>query len=104
VIVDAENVRRSLWPNLTRQELLARTREWARREGHDLVVVFDGPPPEEASDALGVGYADDAIAELARDAPPETETWVVTSDRALRERVAGDAARVLGGGTFARAI
>jgi hypothetical protein len=32
------------------------------------------------------------------------EVWVVTSDRALRERVAGHADRVLGGGSFARAL
>ena len=35
VIVDAENVRRSLWPNLSPEELVARARAWAAREGHD---------------------------------------------------------------------
>ena len=32
VIVDAENVRRSLWPNLSPEELVERTRAWAARE------------------------------------------------------------------------
>ena len=41
VLVDAENVRRSLWPNLTRQELVKRAQAWGSREGHDVVVVFE---------------------------------------------------------------
>jgi hypothetical protein len=102
VIVDAENVRRSLWPNITREQLVVRARAWAEREGHELVVVFDGPPPAEAPDLAGAAHADDAIAELARLAGGAT--WVVTSDRELRRRVAAHAARVVGGGTFARTV
>jgi hypothetical protein len=102
VIVDAENVRRSLWPNLTPDELVARTRSWAAREGHELVVVFDGAPPEEAPELLGAPHADDAIAALASSAAEPV--WVVTSDRGLRDRVSGHAERVLGGGSFARTI
>jgi hypothetical protein len=102
VLVDAENVRRSLWPNLPPEELVARARSWAAREGHDLVVVFDGTPPEEAADLVGARHADDEIARLASVAAGEV--WVVTSDRALRERVAGHADRVLGGGSFACAL
>jgi hypothetical protein len=102
VLVDAENVRRSLWPNLPPEELVARTRAWAAEEGHELLVVFDGPPPEEAADLVGSRHADDEIARLAGAAAGEV--WVVTSDRALRERVAGHAERVLGGGSFARSL
>jgi hypothetical protein len=100
VLVDAENVRRSLWPNLTTEELVSRARAWAAREGHDLLIVFDGPAPEEAPDLVSSPYADDEIVRLAADA--EGPVWVVTSDRALRERLAGHADRVIGGGTFAR--
>src|SRR5262245_2305348 len=100
VIVDAENVRRSVWPNLTQEDLVFRARAWAEREGHELLVVFDGPPPEEeAADVIGARHADDEIARLGRSSGDEV--WVVTSDRALRQRVAGRADRIIGGGSFA---
>jgi hypothetical protein len=102
VIVDAENVRRSLWPNLSREELVARARAWAAREGHDLLIVFDGPAPEEAPDLVGSPYADDEIVRLAEEAP--RPLWVVTSDRGLRARLEGRADRVIGGGQFARGL
>jgi hypothetical protein len=102
VVVDAENTRRSLWPNLTREELVCRVRAWAVAEGHELLVVFDGPPPEEAADLEGAPNADDRIVELSRNLPPPW--WLVTSDRELRERVGGAAGRVVGGGTFVRMI
>jgi hypothetical protein len=101
-VVDAENVRRSLWPNVSREELVQRARDWAAREGHELLIVFDGPPPEEAPDLLGSRDADDAIVELA--ARLDRPWWLVTSDRRLRERVAGGPERVIGGGSFVRAI
>lgn len=91
VIVDAENVRRSLWPNIGRPELVELVEEWARREGHRVLVVFEG---EES--------ADDRIARWA--AEPEGPYWLVTSDRELRERAGGGAERVLGGGSFARML
>src|SRR5436189_1377537 len=102
VVVDAENVRRSLWPNLTRQDLLRRARAWARREGQDLVVVFDGTPPETAPDVTGAAHADDAIVELVEKAAGAV--WLVTSDRGLRERVGDRAQRVTGGGAFVREL
>ena len=102
VLVDAENVRRSLWPNLSPDELVARARAWAAREGHELLIVFDGPPPEEAPDLVGARHADDEIASLAAEAGKPV--WVVTSDRELRARVRGSAERLLGGGAFARMI
>ena len=91
MLVDAENVRRSLWPNLSPEELVARAHAWAEREGHELRVVFEG----ERS-------ADDEIAALA--ASHDGALWVVTSDRELRERVAPYAERVIGGGSFAREL
>jgi hypothetical protein len=102
VIVDAENVRRSLWPNLAPEELVARARAWAAGEGHDVLIVFDGPAPEEAPDLVSSRYADDEIVRLADDA--ERPVWVVTSDRGLRARLAGRADRIVGGGTFARSL
>ena len=102
VIVDAENVRRSLWPNLSPEELVARARAWAAREGHDLLIVFDGLGPEEAPDLVSSRYADDEIVRLAEES--EGPLWVVTSDRGLRARLAGHADRVVGGGTFARGL
>jgi len=102
VLVDAENVRRSLWPNLSPSELVAGARDWAAREGHELLVVFDGPPPEEADDLAGAAHADDEIVALAERA--DGPVWVVTSDRGLRGLVADRAERLLGGGSFARAL
>lgn len=102
VVVDAENVRRSLWPNLSREELVARTRAWAAREGHDLLIVFDGEPPERASDLVGSPNADDAIVELA--AGLDDGWWLVSSDRGLRARLGDRPARLLGGGSFSREI
>jgi hypothetical protein len=102
VIVDGENVRRSQWPNMSREELVRRAREWAAREGHELLLVFDGPPPEQAPDVVGSRNADDAIVELA--AGLEPPWWLVTSDRRLRERVGDAPERVIGGGSFGRSI
>jgi hypothetical protein len=104
VIVDAENVRRSRWPNLTAADLVARTRAWAAAQELDLLVVFDGPPPEDAPDLVGSGRgesADDRIAEIAERLTAEGSAyWLVTSDRELRARAADGASRVLGGGSF----
>jgi hypothetical protein len=100
VVVDAENVRRSTWPNLSKDELVRRCRDWAAGEGASLKIVFDGVPPEEASDLVGSGgeSADDVIAGL--DGP----FTLVTSDRGLRERVGDRAERTVGGGSFLRAL
>lgn len=102
VIVDAENVRRSQWPNVSPEQLVRRAREWASREGHELMVFFDGPPPEDALDLVGSRHADDAIVELG--AGLEQPWWLVTSDRGLRRRVGDGPARVVGGGSFIRTI
>jgi rRNA-processing protein FCF1 len=102
VIVDAENVRRSLWPNLSCEELVERARALATRAGHDLLIVFDTAPPEQAPDLIGSSYADDEIVRLVDEL--EGPVWVVTSDRGLRERLAGRVDRVIGGGRFARSL
>jgi hypothetical protein len=102
VIVDAENARRSQWPNMSRDEIVRRAREWAAREGHELLTVFDGPPPEQAQDVVGSRNADDTIVELA--AGLDGPWWLVTSDRGLRERVGDAPERVIGSGSFVRSI
>ena len=99
-MVDAENVRRSTWPNLSKVELVERARVWAEREGARLLIVFDGPPPEGADDLLGSGgrIADDVIAELPG------PFWLVSSDRELRERVGDRAEKLIGGGSFVKRL
>ena len=91
VLVDAENVRRSVWPNIGRTELEQRCRDWARAHGHEVVVVWEG---DES--------ADDRIAWEVRQLQPPL--WVVTSDRGLRSRVEAYAERIVGGGSFAREL
>jgi hypothetical protein len=91
VLVDAENVRRSVWPNISRDELVGLCEEWATREGVRVEVVFEG----EKS-------ADDQIAERA--AAAQAPYWLVTSDRELRRRAGEGAERTIGGGAFARML
>jgi hypothetical protein len=91
VLVDAENVRRSMWPNIPAAELERLCAAWAEPDGHDVIVVWEGSES-----------ADDRIArDVSQLTPP---VWVVTSDRELRQRVADAAARIIGGGTFARSL
>jgi hypothetical protein len=91
VLVDGENVRRSVWPNLACAELEERAVAWGRDNGHEVIVVWEGRES-----------ADDRIAREVRElAPP---LWVVTSDRELRGRVAAHAERIVGGGSFARRL
>lgn len=90
VLIDAENVRRSVWPNIDREELVTLCREWAGREGVEARVVFEG--------------AESADDRIAREAAELDRYWLVTSDRGLRERAGGRAERVIGGGTFAREL
>ena len=91
VLVDAENVRRSLWPNIPKDELAELCATWGDAHGHDVVAIWEGKQS-----------ADDRIArEVAELDPP---VWVVTSDRELRERVRDHAERIVGGGSFAREL
>jgi predicted RNA-binding protein with PIN domain len=91
VLVDAENVRRSLWPNIAEDELEPLAERWADANGHEVIVVWEGSES-----------ADNRIARQVRELDPPV--WVVTSDRELRERVRGNAERIIGGGTFAREL
>jgi hypothetical protein len=100
VVVDARNVLRSRWPNIPEQELVDLAREWAERNGLEVLLVFDGDAPEQADDVVGTGResADDWI---AREALLHAPYWLVTSDRELRRRAGTGAERVIGGGSFA---
>jgi predicted RNA-binding protein with PIN domain len=89
VLVDGENVRRSVWPNIPREDLVELVQSWAEAHGHDAVVVWEGDET-----------ADDRIAREVRELDPPL--WVVTSDRELRRRVEPYVDRVIGGGSFAR--
>ena len=83
-------MRRSAWPNVPGDELVRLVDDWAAREDVDARVVFES-----------FETADDTI---AREAANEERYWLVTSDRGLRERAAPRAERVLGGGSFLRAL
>jgi len=91
VLVDGENVRRSQWPNIERDELERLVADWAEREGVEARVVWESHET-----------ADDRIAREA--AELDGPYWLVTSDRELRERAGGRAERVIGGGSFAREL
>jgi hypothetical protein len=91
VVVDAENVRRSVWPNMPGTELEERTQAWGDERGHTVTVVWEGTQS-----------GDDQIASLVRQLEPPV--WVVTSDRELRDRVREHSERVIGGGSFAREL
>jgi len=91
VLVDGENVRRSVWPNMPGQELEDLSARWGETHGHDVVVIWEGSES-----------ADDRIAREVFEVDPPI--WVVTSDRELRERVRDRAERIIGGGAFAREL
>jgi len=105
-LVDAPNVRRSLWPNLSPERLVELLAEWAAREDVEAVAVFDGPAPAGVAgvEVVGTGResADDWITQRA--AKLDEPYVLVTSDRELRERAGGRAERVVGGGSFAREL
>lgn len=112
VLVDARNVLRSQWPNVPEAELVERARAWAARQGHRIVLVFDGKAPggivgseqlDERTTLVGTGgeSADDW---LIREAPGYPEAWLVTSDRALRDAAGAHASRLMGGGAFLRGL
>jgi hypothetical protein len=91
VLVDGENVRRSLWPNIPRERLTELVAAWGDENGHDARVVWEGAET-----------ADDRIAREVTELEPPV--WVVTSDRELRRRVEPHVERILGGGSFAREL
>ena len=106
VLVDARNVMRSRWPNIPEERFVELTRAWAEQEGAQVVAVFDGRAPGEREGITVVGTgresADDWIAGHARDlARDGHRVWLVSSDRELKERVAGHVDSIIGGGSFA---
>jgi hypothetical protein len=112
VLVDARNVLRSQWPNLPEEELVAQASGWARRNGHEVVLVFDGKAPggivgtdrhDATTTLVGTGgeSADDW---LIREASRYPGAWLVTSDRALRDAAGGQASKLVGGGSFLRQL
>lgn len=109
LVVDAENVRRSVWPNVSRTELVRLCGWYAHEHGLSVAVVFDGAPPttEARDDVRLVGEpgrsADDLIVELVATFGPEAAT-VATSDRGIRQRLGGTGASLVGGGSFIREL
>jgi hypothetical protein len=104
VLVDGENVRRSLWPNIGRERLVELCDAWAAEHRHDATVVFDGDAPPGAVGS-GQDSADDVIARLAAELAGRGEPYLlVTSDRELRARAGAHAERTIGGGSFAREL
>jgi len=106
VVVDAENVRRSVWPNVSRERLVELVRRWAEGHDCDVLVVFDGPAEDAGGGRVRVvgtsgESADDRI---AREVGELDRYWLVTSDRELRQRAGGGAERVVGGGSFVREL
>ena len=95
VLVDAENVRRSIWPNLSREDLVESVERWAQLEGVRAEVVFEGHG-ETADDRI--------VAKAALLHGQGENVWVATSDRELRERLEPYAKRIIGGGSLARAL
>ena len=101
-------MRRSRWPNASREELVERCRAWAARNEARVVVVFDGGEPTERRvddrcTVVGTGAesADDWIVRRGAElADAETPYTLVTSDRALREVAGARARRTIGGGSF----
>jgi hypothetical protein len=87
VVVDAENVRRSIWPNVSGERLVELVRRWAEERGYEYRVVFEGDDES----------ADDRI---VRETAELERYWLITSDRGLRERAGERAERVIGGGSF----
>jgi hypothetical protein len=94
MLVDGENVRRSAWPNIPRERLAALAGAWAEVNGARAEVIWEGA--ESADDRIAARAAD-----LAAAGEPY---WLVTSDRELRARAGGAAARVIGGGALAREL
>ena len=84
-------MRRSLWPNIPRDELTELVERWAERAGVEARLIWEGAET-----------ADDRIAREAADL--DGPYWLVTSDQGLRERAAAKADRVIGGGSFAREL
>jgi predicted RNA-binding protein with PIN domain len=92
------------------RRLHARLARMAASTGDDVTVVFDGRPLDDLSEGdhdgvhvrfarrRGRNAADDRIVELVADRPDARSVRVVTSDRALADRVRALGADVTGAG------
>ena len=106
VLIDGENVRRSRWPNVSREELVELVRESPAEGLHDVVIVFDGSAPAGEDpggvtvSGSGAESADDRLVSEAKAMSGTVEQWLITSDRALRARAEPYVDRVVGGGSF----
>ncbi len=122
LIVDGMNVigsRPTGWwrdRDRAKRELIATLQDFVAASDASVTVVLDGRPlhglPEGTHEGLDVLYAprrgrdaaDDRIVELVEVDDEPASLVVVTSDRALRERVERLAARVVGSSTFLRRV
>ena len=112
VLVDAENVRRSTWPNVSRERLVELLGAWAEAREREALVVYDGPPPEVDApprvDLAGTergGSADERLLQEARRRHEHGEgVELVTSDRELRALASPYVERTPGGGSFLREL
>jgi hypothetical protein len=110
-LIDAENVRRSTWPNVAGEELVELVRAWAEATGSPALVVFDGESPSNDAGLLvkvvsaSGESADDRIVRDAKNLAATGRAYrLVTSDRGLRARASAAADDVVGGGTFLRTL
>lgn len=122
IIVDGMNVigsRPTGWwrdRDRAKRELIATLQDFADASGARVTVVLDGRPlaglPEGAHGTVNVLYAprrgrdaaDDRIVELVEADDEPAGLVVITSDRALRERVELLGARMVGSSTFLRRV
>ena len=95
------------------RELAARLAELAAARGEALEVVFDGRAPKRAFEAPGIevtfapggrNAADDRIVAIVAEDPDPSTLSVVTSDRALVNRVQARGAGVEPSGAFRRRL
>ena len=90
VLVDARNVQRSQWPNLTDEELIERARAWAERHDADLMLVFDGQAlggvgPQRLDERTTlVGTGDESADDEAAPATPWDEASEPAASRRTR--------------------
>ena len=93
------------------RRLAAELEKLAEAAGEEVAVVFDGHPFEIETGRVRVSFApggrnaaDDEIARMVEAEDEPGTLTVVTSDRALAERVARTGADVVGAGEFRRRL
>jgi predicted RNA-binding protein with PIN domain len=112
IVVDGNNVMGSRPDGWWRdragaaRRLVEQIGTWAERTGQDVLVVFDGPPPDglvvpprvdvRFARRRGRDAADDEIAALVAAHPAPGRLRVVTSDAGLARRVREHGAEVVG--------